>query len=69
MKIQLCKVLVENKHCYATNSEDVGKTSTSLRIRLKPDAKLQTLRPTKVPIHYHDKLKTLLDDLQKKTEK
>ena len=34
---------------------------------MEPNAKLQTQKPTKVPIHYCDKLYTLLDDLQKKT--
>ena len=47
---------------------DLGKISTAFWIRLKPDAKLQTQRPTKVPIHYRNKLITLLDDLQKKTK-
>ena len=33
--IQLCKVLVESRHCYATHPKDVGKLSTSFWIRLK----------------------------------
>ena len=63
--IKLCKFLVENKHSYATNRYDVGKNSILSRIRLKPDAKLQTQRPTKIPIHYRGKLSFQLSDLQK----
>ena len=60
--IQPCKILVENKNFPATHRNDVGKISASFRIRLKPDAKLQTQRPIKVPIQYCYKLNTLLDD-------
>ena len=57
---------MEKKHCYATHRNDDGKCSTSRRIRLKPEAKLQSQRPSKVPIPYRDKLNTSLDDLQQK---
>ena len=67
--IQLWKIRVENKHCYTTHGKDVGKPSTPFRIRLKPLAKLQTQRVTKVPIEYWNKLNTSLDDLQKKNNK
>ena len=33
------------------------KISTPFRIRLKPNAQLMTQRPSKVPIHYRDKIK------------
>ena len=33
--------------------------------RLNLDAKMKTNRPVEVPVHYHDKLNILLDDLQK----
>ena len=45
---------------YATHRNDVGKT----RIRLKPNAKLQTQRPTKVSVNFRDKLEKLLDELE-----
>ena len=32
---------------------------------LKPNANLQTQRPTKIPIHYLEKLNALLDELEK----
>ena len=35
---------------------DVGKISFPFRIRLRPNAQLMTQRPSKVPIHYRDKL-------------
>ena len=43
----------------------VGKISTPFRVRLKPNANLQTQRPTKVPIHYREKLNALLEELEK----
>ena len=63
--LQLCSILVKYRSCYATHKNDVGRIATPFRIRLKPNAKLQTQRPTKVPIHYREKLKTLLDELEK----
>ena len=49
--LQLCSILVKYRTCYATHKNDVGQIATPFRIRLKPNAKLQTQRPTKVPIH------------------
>ena len=63
--LQLCSILVKYRTCYATHKNDVGQIATPFRIRLKPNAKLQTQRPTKVPIHYREKLKTLLDEIEK----
>ena len=63
--ITLCNVLLKYKTCYATHKNDVGKMSTSFRIRLKPNAQLMTQRPSKVPIHYRDKLNVLLKELEK----
>ena len=63
--ITLCNLLLKHKTCYATHKNDVGKIATPFRIRLKPNAQLLTQRPSKVPIHYRDKLNTLLKDLEK----
>ena len=63
--ITLCNLLLKHKTCYATHINDVGKIATPFRIRLKPNAQLLTQRPSKVPIHYRDKLNTLLKDLEK----
>ena len=63
--ITLCNMLLKYKTCYATHRNDVGKISTPFRIRLKPNAQLMTQRPSKVPIHYRDKLNVLLKELEK----
>ena len=63
--LKLCSVLGKYRNCYATHRNDVGQIATPFRIRLKPNAKLQTQRPTKVPIHYREKLKKLLDEFEK----
>ena len=56
--------MVKYQHCYATHCNDVGKIATPFRVRLKSNAKLQTQRPSKVPTHYRDKRKKLLDELE-----
>ena len=63
--ITLCNMLLKYKTCYATHKNDVGRISTPFRIRLKPNAQLITQRPSKVPIHYKDKLNGLLEELEK----
>ena len=54
--LQLCSILVKFRNCYAKHKNDVGQIATLFRICLTPNAKLQTQRPTKVPIHYREKL-------------
>ena len=61
--ITLCNKLLKYKTCYATHKNDVGRISTTFRTRLKPIAQLITQRPSKVPIHYREKLNTLLKKL------
>ena len=63
--ITLCNMLLKYKTCDATHKNDVGKISTPFRIRLKPNAQLLTQRPSKVPIHYRDKLNALPKELEK----
>ena len=63
--VTLCNLLVKHKKCYATHKNDVGKIATPFRIQLKPNAQLLTQRPSKVPIHYREKLKNLLKELEK----
>ena len=63
--ITLCNMLLKYKAYYATQENDVGKISTPFRIRLKPNAQLLTQRPSKVPIHYREKLNNLLKKLEK----
>ena len=61
----LCNLLLKHKTCYATHQNDVGKIATPFRIRVKPNAQLLTQRPSKVLIHYIDKLNALLKELEK----
>ena len=63
--VTLCNLLLKYKTCYATHKNDVGKIATPFRIRLKPNAQLLTQRPSKVPIHYREKLNNLLKELEK----
>ena len=63
--VKLCNVLINNQHCYANYRNDVGKISTPFRIRIKENCKLETQRPSKVPIHYRDRLNKLLVKLEK----
>ena len=58
-------MLLKDKTCYATHKNDVGKISTPFRIRPKPNAQRMTQGPSKVPIHYRDKLNALLKELEK----
>ena len=62
--ITLCYLLLNKKKRSMQHKNDVGKIATPFRIRLKPNAQLLTERPSKVPIHYRDKLKTLLKELE-----
>ena len=59
----LCKILGENQHCYLTHQSDVRKNSNPFRIRMEPDAILQTQEPNEVLRLYGDKLNVLLDVL------
>ena len=63
--VNLCNILINNQHCYAIHKNDVRKLSTPFRIRNKENCKLQTQRPSKVPIHYRDRLNKLLTELEK----
>ena len=63
--IQLCKFLVENKHCYATHSKDIGNFSVPSPRSMEHEAKLSSQRSCKIPTHYRAKLNNVLDDLQK----
>ena len=63
--VTLCNLLVKHKNCYATHENDVGKIATPFRIRLKSNAQIPTQRPSKVPIHYREKLNSPLKELEK----
>ena len=63
--VNLCNILINNQHCYAKHRNDVKTISTPFRIRIKENCKLQTQRPSKVPIHYRDRLNKLFVELEK----
>ena len=63
--ITLCNMLLKYKTCYVTHKNDVGEISTPFRFRLKPNAQHIAQRPSKVPIHYRDKLNALHRELEK----
>ena len=56
--------MVKYRHCDATHRNYVGKIATPFRIRLKRNAQHQTQLPAKVLIHFREKPKTLLDELE-----
>ena len=39
--VNLCNILIKNQNCYAKHRNDVGKISTSFRIRIKENCKLE----------------------------
>ena len=62
--VNACNIRINNQNCYAKHQNDVGKISTPFRIRINEICKLQTQRPSKVPIHYRDRLNKLLVELE-----
>ena len=63
--VNLSNILINKQNCYAKHRNDVGKTCTPFRIRKKENCKLQTQRPSEVPIHYRDSLNKLSVELEK----
>ena len=63
--VNICNILINDQHCYAKHKNDVGTISTPFRIRIEENCKLQTQRPSKVLIHYRDRLNKLLTELEK----
>ena len=63
--VNFFNILINNQNCYAKHKIDVEKLFTPFRIRIKENCKLQTQRPSKVPIHYRDRLNNLLLELEK----
>ena len=57
---KLAKQLLKYSTVYATSKFDVGKSSSSLHLPLKPDAVFKKQRASKVPIHLYDKVNRFL---------
>ena len=59
---KLAKLLSKYPTVYTTSKFDVGKISSPLHLPLKPDAIFKKQRPSKVPIHLHDKVYWYFDE-------
>ena len=61
---KLADLLLRYPTVYATSKFDVGKINSPVNLPLKPDAVFKKQKPSKVPIHLHDKVNRLLDILK-----
>ena len=61
----LLRVLIENNDVFSKFTYDVGKITQECHVKLKKDAELRKQRPSKVPLHYRDRLEILLNELQR----
>ena len=61
----LLRVLIENNDVFSKFTSDVGKITQEFLVKLKKDAELRKQRPSKVPLHYRDRLEVLLNELQR----
>ena len=61
----LLRVLIENNDVFCKFTYDVGKITQEFHVKLKKDAELRKQRPSKVPLHYRDRLEILLNELQR----
>ena len=61
---KLADLLLRYPTVYAASKFDVGKINALLHLPLKPDAAFNKQRASKVPIHLHDKVNSLLDILE-----
>ena len=62
--VNLCNILFTNQHFYAKHPNDVGEKFL-LHSELELKKIIKTQRPSKVPIHYRDRLNKLLVELEK----
>ena len=61
----LLRVLIENNDVFYKFAYDVGKFTQKFHVKLKKVAELRKERPSKVPLHYRDRLEILLNELQR----
>ena len=52
----LLRVLIENNDVFSKFTYDVGKITQEFHVKLKKDAELRKQRPSKVPLHYRERL-------------
>ena len=62
---QLLRVLIENNDAFSKFTDDVEKIMQEFLVKLKKDAELRNQRPSKVPLHYRDRLEILLNEPQR----
>ena len=62
---QLLRVLIENNDVFSKFTYDVEKITQEFLVKLKKDAELRNQRPSKVPLHYGDRLEILLNEPQR----
>ena len=59
------RTLTKNKDVYSQHKYDVGKIKQKFHVKLLPNSTLTKQRPSKVPLHYQEKLENLLEQLCK----
>ena len=62
---KLLRTLTKNKDVYSQHKYDVGKIKQKFHDKLLPNSTLTKQRPSKVPLHYQEKLENLLEQLCK----
>ena len=62
---KLLRTLTKNKDVYSQHKYDVGKIKQKFHVKLLPNSTLTKQRPSKVPLHYQEKLENLLEQLCK----
>ena len=60
---KLLKTLTKNKDVYSQHKYDIGKIKQRFHVKLLPNSTLTKQRPSKIPIHYQEKLENLLKQL------
>ena len=61
----LLRVLIENNDVFSNFTYDVRRITQEFHVKLKKYAELRKQRPSKVPLHYKDRLEHLLNELQR----
>ena len=62
---KLLRTLIKNKDVYSQHNYDVGKIKQKVHVKLLPNSTLTKQRPSKVPLHYQEKLENFLEQLCK----
>ena len=62
---KLLRTLTKNKDVYSQHKYDVGKIKQKFHVKLLPNSTLTKQRPSKVPLHYQEKLENFLEQLCK----